>query len=200
MNDKKQFKMASDYNEVSSRIQEFREKHPEGSLQQVSMTFETVGGKDWVVYTAAAYRTPDDERPGIGTAWEPIPGRTPYTKDSEVQNAETAAWGRALIAVGAADAKKGIASADEMRPRQEEQSEATKPRTSEYKRLHADGDRARKNVSEPDLRQMWDEAQLCASEGSITPYEHELLANRVRVLRVEIKRAEETLAEAGGSS
>jgi hypothetical protein len=30
-------------------------------------------------------------------------------------NAETSSWGRALIAVGAADAKKGIASANEVR-------------------------------------------------------------------------------------
>lgn len=189
-----------DYNEVSSRIQEFREKHPEGSLQQVSMTFESIGGKDWVVYTAAAYRTADDERPGIGTAWEPIPGKTQFTKDSEVQNAETAAWGRALIAVGAADARKGIASRDEMQARHEEQNEAKKPRSTEYKRLLADADRARKQVSEPDLRQMWEETQLGASDGSISPYEHELLAKRVTVLRGEIKRAEETLQQAGGAS
>lgn len=194
------FKMAADYNEVSSRIQEFREKHPEGSLQQVSMSFESIGGKDWVVYTAAAYRSPEDPRPGIGTAWEQIPGRTPYTRDSEVQNAETAAWGRALIAVGAADAKKGIASADEMRPRQEEQNEATKPRTAEYKRLHAEADRARKLVDEAALRQVWDETQLGASDGSITPYERDLLASRVKMLRTEIQRAAEAMKQAGGAS
>lgn len=55
--------------------------------------------------------------PGIGVAWEPFPGRTPYTKDSELMNAETGAWGRAIMAALAADAKKGIASAQEVRNR-----------------------------------------------------------------------------------
>lgn len=111
------FKLPPDYNDVASRIQEFRTKHPEGTLSQVSLEFKEFGGKSWVIYTAAAYRAPDDQRPGIGTAWEQVPGRTPYTKDSELQNAETAAWGRALIAVGAADAKKGIASQEEIQNR-----------------------------------------------------------------------------------
>ena len=102
------------YVEVSERIAEFREKHPDGSLQAeiVSMT------DSMVVVKAYAYRTPDDERPGTGLASEPIPGKTNFTRDSELMNAETSAWGRALIAVGAADAKRGIASANEVRNRQ----------------------------------------------------------------------------------
>lgn len=102
-----------DYIDVAQRLEEMREKYPELSMQQVSMEFREVNGKMWVVYVAAAYRTPDDPRPGMGTAWEPIPGPTPYTKDSEVQNAETSAWGRALVAIGAST-KSGIASAEEV--------------------------------------------------------------------------------------
>jgi len=52
-------------------------------------------------------------------ASEPVPGKTNFTRDSELMNAETSAWGRALIAVGAADAKRGIASANEVRNRQQ---------------------------------------------------------------------------------
>ena len=115
------YKGPLDYIDVASRIVEFRKIYPQGSLQQVTMEFlSDFGGKDWVVYTAAAYRTPDDERPGIGTAWEPVPGPTRFTKDSEVQNAETAAWGRAMVAVLAVDTKKGIASQEEVRNRQVE--------------------------------------------------------------------------------
>jgi len=106
---------APDYIDVAERIVEFRTKHPEGSLQQVSMDFREVNGAWWVIYTAAAYRTADDQRPGHGTAWEPVPGKTNFTRDSEVQNAETAAWGRAIVAVLAADTKRGIASAQELR-------------------------------------------------------------------------------------
>lgn len=111
------FKRNDDYNDVASRVEEWRKKHPEGSIQQHDLKFMEFGGQAWIVYTAAAYRTPDDPRPGMGTAWEPVPGKTPFTKDSELQNAETAAWGRALIAVGAANAKKGIASREEQQYR-----------------------------------------------------------------------------------
>lgn len=105
-----------DYNDVPSRIAEFREKYPEATLQS-EYEFVQADSRDWVVVKAQAYRTPDDPRPGVGLAFEQIPGKTPYTKDSELQNAETAAWGRAIIAVGAADARK-IASREEVEARQ----------------------------------------------------------------------------------
>jgi hypothetical protein len=62
----------------------------------------------------------------VGLAWEPVPGKTSYTRDSELQNAETSAWGRAIVAVLAADTKKGIASAEEVQSRQ-----SASPRSSE---------------------------------------------------------------------
>ena len=115
------YKGPLDYIDVATRIIEFREKFPQGSLVQKELQFiSDFGGKDWVVYTAAAYRSPDDPNPGIGTAWEPVPGPTRFTKDSEVQNAETAAWGRAMVAALAVDTKKGIASQEEVRNRQVE--------------------------------------------------------------------------------
>lgn len=121
----------SGYNEVAARIVEAREKYPEGSFQPVDPAhpyrIETVGDKTFVVYTAAFYRTPDDPRPGIGVAWEPFPGTTPYTRNSELQNAETSAWGRALIAALAADAKRGIASSLEVRNRTAERQAIQAP-------------------------------------------------------------------------
>ena len=104
-----------DYVEVSERIAEFRAAYPDGSLQAEVVPSPAEG---FIVVKAYAYRTPDDERPGTGLAWEPVPGKTNFTRDSELMNAETSAWGRALIAVGAADAKRGIASANEVRNRQ----------------------------------------------------------------------------------
>lgn len=110
-----------DYIDVPQRIAEFRTKHPEGSLQQVAIDFREVAGSWWVVFTAAAFRSPDDARPGHGTAWEPIPGKTPYTRGSEVQNAETSAWGRAIVAALVADTSKAVASRQEVRNRREDQ-------------------------------------------------------------------------------
>jgi len=102
-----------DYVEVNERIIEFRDKHPDGSLQAEIVELR----EDLVIVKAYAYRTPDDTCPGTGLASEPIPGKTNFTRDSELMNAETSAWGRALIAVGAADAKRGITSANEARNR-----------------------------------------------------------------------------------
>jgi hypothetical protein len=125
MSDKQKF--ATDYIDVAARLVEFREKHPEGSLQPArpDKPFEVieVAGTTYIVYGAAAYRTPDDPRPGIGYAYEQVPGRTPYTRNSELQNAETSAWGRAIVAALAADTKKGIASAEEVRNRQAERDQ-----------------------------------------------------------------------------
>jgi len=119
-----EYKGPLDYIDVASRIIEFRKSWPKGNLSQVKLEFlKDFGGKDWVVYTAAAYRSPEDTNPGIGTAWEPVPGPTRFTKDSEVQNAETAAWGRAMVAALAVDTKKGVASSEEIRNRTPEKRE-----------------------------------------------------------------------------
>ena len=105
-----------DYIEVSERIRQFVEQYPSGSLQ-ADWGMVDRDGEQWLAVKAYAYRTPEDQRPGIGHAWEPIPGRTPYTKGSELMNGETSAWGRALAAIGIA-VNKGIASANEIRSAQ----------------------------------------------------------------------------------
>lgn len=77
----------------------------------------------FIVYAAAARRSPDDAHPGVGMAWESYPGQTPYTLGSELQNAETSAWGRAIVAALASDAKRGVSSREEVRNRVAEQEE-----------------------------------------------------------------------------
>lgn len=109
---------AEGYVDVATRITEFRAKHPDGCLRPVDplepVKIVTIGERTYLQYVAAAYRTPDDTTPGIGVAWEPYPGRTPFTRDSEAMVAETSAWGRAIVAVLAADTKRGVASAEEV--------------------------------------------------------------------------------------
>jgi hypothetical protein len=102
-----------DYVDVAERLKKFKEAYPNGSLQQVSLQFIDFAGKSWVVYTAAAYRTPDDLRPGHGTAWEVVPGTSNFKRDSETMNAETSAWGRAVVAVLASETKR-IATRNEI--------------------------------------------------------------------------------------
>ena len=93
---------AEDYIDVAARIATFREQHPGGSLQPADLakpySIEQIGDQTFIVVVAAAYRDADDKRPGMGMAYEQFPGRTPYTRGSELQNAETSAWGRAIVA------------------------------------------------------------------------------------------------------
>src|SRR5215469_2192237 len=113
-----------DYVDVAERITEFYDRYPDGSLSAGPDCWRMiqVQGFDknndlvtqtFIAYTAMAYRTPGDPRPGVGVAWEVFPGRTPYTRGSELMNAETSAWGRALAALGIAT-KRGIASRQEV--------------------------------------------------------------------------------------
>jgi len=103
----------SDYVPVNERIEAFTKAYPEGSLQSeiVELTASRVTVK------AYAYRMPDDPRPGTGHSSLEIPGSTPYTRGSEIENAETSAWGRAIAALGF-EVKRGIASSEEVRNKQ----------------------------------------------------------------------------------
>jgi hypothetical protein len=112
--------MREDYIEVKDRIAMFLADFPEASLQGSYEFVETSEGT-LIVFTAKAYRSPDDPRPGVGHAQEAFPGKTAFTRGSEMQNAETSAWGRAIAALGIAT-HKGVASADEVRQAREAQA------------------------------------------------------------------------------
>jgi len=122
------------YVTVPERIALFYKRHPEGSLQMDPPEFLDVEGKRWVIGRAYAYRTKDDPRPGIGTAWELVPGTTPFTRGSEIQNLETSAWGRAIGALGIG-IDKSIATVDEIeaaKARRVEVSTAPTPPTDQF--------------------------------------------------------------------
>lgn len=107
-----------DYVDVKERVRLLYEQHPDARLvtAEVIPSTEPDGvARIWV--KAAAYRTPDDPLPGIGWSWIVLPGSTPYTKGSEIENAETSAWGRAIGSLGIGIAQS-IASGDEVRAKQ----------------------------------------------------------------------------------
>lgn len=108
----------SGYVTVAERLAKLFAEHPDAHLQPWRpWQLVEVDGRAFVVYEAACYYGPDDHCPGVGIAWEPFPGRTPYTRDSELMNAETSAWGRAIVAKGAADTGAGVATRDEIEAR-----------------------------------------------------------------------------------
>lgn len=116
-----------DYVTVNERIEKFYEKYPQGSIQN---EIHTLTDKLAVV-KSYVYRTPDDPRPAIGHSMLSIPGKTQFTIDSELENAETSAAGRALAMLGF-EVKRSIASREEVMnkrsaPRNNSEAEVAAP-------------------------------------------------------------------------
>ena len=107
----------SDYVDVAEREHQLFERYPDARIQ-VELEDVRNGGGEIVAWMAKAtiWRTTDDPIPVCDFAVEPVPGKTPYTRDSEAMNASTSAVGRAIILAGFPSKK--IASADEVRNRQ----------------------------------------------------------------------------------
>jgi hypothetical protein len=113
----------ADYVDVKTRIELFYAKFPEGSIQ-----FEFMGlmgiNSEYIWGIARAYRNPEDPRPFIGTCSEEMPGKTPFTRGSELANLETSAIGRAIGSAGIG-LGKSMASKQEVSAAQARQSDHT---------------------------------------------------------------------------
>jgi hypothetical protein len=102
-----------DYVDVAERIGQLFAKYPDASIQtSYEGMVETPTGT-YLIVKATVYRTPEDPRPGIDYAWELVPGRTPYTKGSELMVGSTSATGRAISMLGIAT-KRSIATKQEI--------------------------------------------------------------------------------------
>lgn len=137
-----------DYVEVKDRVAEWYEKHPEGRI--VSTVVELTETR--VTVAAEVYRDsdPDSMPAGIGHSYMNIPGSTPYTKGSEIENAETSAWGRALAAAGVST-KHSIASRDEVQAKQQpKKSSPSKGKQGEAKSGSAGDNHAPQTGTKPD--------------------------------------------------
>lgn len=117
----------SDYVAVNERIEKFWKDHPTGRLVSRIHTLTP----ELVVVAAEVYLTSDLDAPPTATGHSmlKIPGTTGFTKGSEVENAETSAWGRALAAAGY-EVKRGIASREEVANKADEPVGSTPPPVS----------------------------------------------------------------------
>jgi hypothetical protein len=100
-----------DYVDVAERIRAWYEAYPNGRIETAVLEHDDKR----VVIEAKAYRgdVPDEKPAGVGHSAMQIPGSTPYTRGSEIENCETSAVGRALVMAGLPS--KRIASDDEIR-------------------------------------------------------------------------------------
>ena len=110
------------YVDVATRLQMAFKRWPELRIQETAREVIEMPDKTcFIRATVTIWRTPDDTIPVIATCCEPYPGRTPYTKLSENENAFTHCIGRALAYAGIG-ANKSLASRDEVETAQARQT------------------------------------------------------------------------------
>ena len=113
-----------DYVDVPTRLKLALERWPDLRVQELGYRLEQFGDTPTIVCEVRVYRTADDPYPAIATASEPLPGKTPYTRDSELMNGFTSALGRALGYMGIG-LTSSIASRNEVQARQYDDRPAT---------------------------------------------------------------------------
>ena len=120
-----QKRFAEDYIDVAERLRAWYEAYPNGRVETEIVTALSSDAR--IVVKAYAYRGDSVARgaiegeviistespAGIGHSAMNIPGATPYTRGSELENCETSAVGRALVMAGLPS--KRVASTDEIR-------------------------------------------------------------------------------------
>lgn len=125
----------SGYVFVRDRLRLALEKYPDLHVTEKTPIFQEVNGATIILCEVIVGRTPDDPHPINAHATEPYPGKTPYTRDSEVANGMTSALGRALGYLGFG-IDKSIASADDVQNRSGAPSEKQPPAKQQQPRAH----------------------------------------------------------------
>jgi hypothetical protein len=106
-----------DYVDVPTRLAQALKQFPDLRIQETRPLIVTVDNQQYVEISCTVWRDANDLMPTVAYCWEPIPGRTPYTKGSEMMNASTSCLGRALGFLGMGIGKS-IASRNEVQARQ----------------------------------------------------------------------------------
>jgi hypothetical protein len=106
-----------DYVDVPTRLAQALKQFPDLRIQETKPIIVTVDNQQYVEISCTVWRDCTDLMPTVAYCWEPIPGRTPYTKGSEMMNASTSCLGRALGFLGMGIGKS-IASRNEVQARQ----------------------------------------------------------------------------------
>lgn len=107
-----------DYVDVATRLRMLFTAYPQASITCTEPSVRTVGDRTFLAVTCRIQTNDSTGRHAVASAWEPFPGRTPYTRDSEAMNAETSAVGRACGLLGFG-IDKSVASRNEVQARRD---------------------------------------------------------------------------------
>jgi len=106
-----------DYVDVPTRLAQALKQFPDLRIQETKPIIVTVDNQQYVEISCTVWRSADDMLPTVAYCWEPIPGKSPFTRGSEMMNASTSCLGRALGFLGMGIGKS-IASRNEVQARQ----------------------------------------------------------------------------------
>lgn len=104
------------YVDVATRLRLALMTHPQMTIMEDPPEVIHIQDRTFIAVRVTVWRGPDDQQPVTAHAWEPFPGKTPFTRDSEMMNASTSALGRALGFLGFG-IDKGLSTSDEIRNR-----------------------------------------------------------------------------------
>jgi len=141
----------TNYVDVPERFRQALQRWPELRVMENRPEIITIGDKTFISVTMQIWRTPDDPIPAQATCFEPFPGKTSFTRDSEQMNASTSCLGRCLGLMMSFGAK--MASAEEVRNRQPDTvAPATLVKQPQNARTQALGANASNAPSEAQLK------------------------------------------------
>ena len=106
-----------DYVDVPTRLAQALKQFPDLRIQETKPIIVTVDNQQYVEISCTVWKDANDLLPTVAYCWEPIPGKSPFTKGSEMMNASTSCLGRALGFLGMGIGKS-IASRNEVQARQ----------------------------------------------------------------------------------
>ena len=102
-----------DYVDVPTRLAMALKKYPDLRIAESRPQIVEVDAQKFVEISCTVWRDANDLVPVVAYCWEQIPGKTPYTRGSEMMNSSTSCLGRALGFLGLGIGKS-IASRDEV--------------------------------------------------------------------------------------
>ena len=130
------------YVDVATRLKMAFEKWPNLRVVEDGHKVTTFGDQTVLICSVMVWRDETDKHPVFASASEPLPGKTPYTRNSELMVGMTSALGRALGYMGIG-INSSIASRNEVEARQHQHAEAptrpAEPRKAELGSAAGDG-------------------------------------------------------------
>jgi hypothetical protein len=115
----------SEYVDVKTRLKQALALYPQLRIVEHRPEITQVGDQLFIECSVTVSRDPDDPIPVTAYIFEPYPGKTTFTKNSEQANGATSVLGRALGYMGLG-IDKSIASSNEVLGRQEAVEDRTK--------------------------------------------------------------------------